>query len=100
MLGLAWARPRKTWQSGSIIFLGKIIPHGDTFLAPSSLRDPCSDGGWCPAGASPWCVMGLDPAWGCRAGVSLPPRAAPLGQAASLPSVPMPGVEQEDFHCC
>lgn len=60
----------------------------------------------------PWCSMGLDPAEDPGAvcgvgaarlfqvGVSLPPRVAPLGQASSLPSVSMPGVQQEDFHCC
>lgn len=35
-----------------------------------------------------------------RVGVSSSPGVAPLGQAASLPSVPTPRVEQEDFYCC
>lgn len=60
----------------------------------------------------PWCRVGSDPAQGpgalCGAGatrlfqlgVSLSSRVAPLGQASSLPSVSMPGVQQEDFHCC
>lgn len=35
-----------------------------------------------------------------QARVSFSPRMAPLLQGAPLPSVPMPGVEQEDLHCC
>lgn len=35
VLGLAWIRPGKMWQSRNILFLGKIIPHGEAFLAIS-----------------------------------------------------------------
>jgi len=35
LIGLAWGRPGKTWQSGNIIFQGKTIPGGDAFLALS-----------------------------------------------------------------
>lgn len=113
--GMSLGLPGKMWQSRNI-FLGKIIPHGDVFLALSPCASPqglCPDGCQHPMGDSiPRCSMGLDPAqgpgavcgvWATRllqVRVSLPPRVAPLGQASSLPSVSMPGVQQEDFHCC
>lgn len=127
VLGLAWVRPGKTWQSGNILFLGKIIPHGEAFLALSPSRFSVEPRGplprWVPAarwvsaahGCQPLLHWGLDAAQGrggvrsCagagitrlfQVSVSSPLEVAPLGQAASLPSVPTPGVEQEDFHCC
>lgn len=90
------------------------VPGPVTLLGPcASSQGLCSDGCQYPMGVSiPWCSVGLDPAQGpgavsgvgatrlFQAGVFLPPRVAPLGQASSLPSVSMPGVQQEDFHCC
>lgn len=119
VLGLAWVRPGKTWQSGNFLFLGKIISRGDAFLAlsPPWVQVPARRTLALMGVSIPWVptlgalrgwiqlrATGLCAAAGVtklfRAGVSSPLQVAPLGQAASLSLVLVPGVEQEDFHCC
>lgn len=60
---------------------------------------PCCTGGWTRLRAAGLRVeAGITRRFQVR--VSSPLEVAPLGRAASLPLVPTPGVEQEDFHCC